>query len=1098
MVACQSRSAPPLSVNSGRKDNPCDSKLKTALLRCLGLATPYIAPRNEVFIGATEINREISRRGGTSEPPPNETNNCGGPSTSNSERLNEDLPGGFVCCICMRSFTTKIGLGMHRKRTHPVEYNEDIVVERRKPRWSEEELRLLAMEEAMAPAGIKAMNTYLLERIGATRTLEAIKGARKRANYKEMLVECRDRLLDRMVERVLEEPEISGQTQKVDADHSTGERRAPLGEWRTAKEWLEFKLDDIIPEMNGGIWIRAAICRLMEGASPDGCLEQWWKGLFPDLVEIGSCRRTRAAILNKDSSKRRARRKEYRRMQTLWSKNMSKAAKKILDGDADAVPHPSLAEQIAFWGPVFESGSTTDDRSHDCGQRRPLLEDLWEPISEGEVINIKLPSASAPGLDGLTVRRWMTEVPAIIRAAILNIFMATGRVPSRFRDSRTILIPKSCDHQEPAYYRPISIASVVLRHFHKILAVRLSRHDIIDVRQRAFISTDGCAENVAILSALLFDARTKFRQVHVVTLDVQKAFDTVTHEGIYAILRKSGIPPPMIEYMRTIYSTAATRLEVDGQLSSAIYPGRGVRQGDPLSPIVFNLTMNEVLAAMPDHVGYQLGDRTVGALAFADDLVIIGSTLRGTQLSLDRTVIALRQFGLRLAPQKCAAFSLVPSGKDKKMKVLTEEQFIVNGHGIPQRGVLQAVRYLGVQIGAGGPVPLRSQISCMLDRIRRAPLKPQQRLKILTTYLIPRFIHGLVLGRTSHGALRRMDVSIRSAVRQWLRLPADVPRAFFHTSVREGGLGIMSFESAIPRMALARLSRLKSSVYQLADWAGSSDWAQRKVKWCELAKKKDEDWSKELYRSVDSFELREASKVSSSTGWLCDPAVHIPSSDWLNYVKVWVNALPSRVRTTRGTRRAQQNTQCRGGCAVQETTAHIIQQCFRTHGGRIMRHDAVAAVLAQELDRAGYKVKREHLFRTQTGARKPDILAAKGDSGYVLDVQIVTGTRSLTEAHKRKRQYYAGNSDLMEMIAQMLQVDKQRITVSTATLTWRGIWAAESANVLSSVGLSRALMNGITTRVLMGSFMNFRRFNMTTMMYKGRSHTTMSGWGPPQ
>lgn len=77
--------------------------------------------------------------------------------------LNVGRLDGFVCSICLRSFTSKIELGLHKKKRHPVEYNEDTVVARVKPQWTDE-IRLLAMEEPGAPSQTKSINNYLLEK----------------------------------------------------------------------------------------------------------------------------------------------------------------------------------------------------------------------------------------------------------------------------------------------------------------------------------------------------------------------------------------------------------------------------------------------------------------------------------------------------------------------------------------------------------------------------------------------------------------------------------------------------------------------------------------------------------------------------------------------------------------------------------------------------------------------------------------------------------------------------------------------------------------------------------------------------------------------
>lgn len=1058
-----------------------------------GLATPYAAS----FIGATTLQHERNRRGGTSEPPPNETQSGahGDPLTGTDGNVDVttlaevEPEESYMCPQCLRSFRSKIGLGQHRKRAHPAEANEEIRIASLRPRWEEEEIELLAAEEASAPGDVRAMNAYLFDRLGRERTLEGIKGIRRRPEYRARVCELKEHRLLRGVRCLVDAPS--------EAVSASGRRPAREARGRqTALDWLLDKREDIIPEMNGGIWIRAAISRIIDGSVADDYLEQWWSPTFPDLVGANRARLARGAFEPPQLSRRRARRRDYRRMQQLWRINMSKAAHKILDGDQDEKPHLPLNEQVAFWRTVLEAGRDEAAAGGAAARGPPLDVDVWSPITEGEVINIRLPRSSAPGLDGLTVRRWMTEVPAIIRATIMNMFMATGRVPPRFRDSRTVLIPKAGDPLDPSNYRPISVASVVLRHFHKILVARLGKCGLIDERQRAFISADGCAENIAALAAILFDARTELKQVHVITLDVRKAFDTVDHSAMFAVLAGYGVPEKMILYLQTLYREAAVRLEVDREFSDPIHPDRGVRQGDPLSPWIFNLIMNRVLEAVPEQVGYRLSGATVGVLAFADDLVLIGSTVRGAQLALERVEEALVKFGLQLAPNKCAAFSLVPSGKYKKLKVLTDSVFRTRDGMIPQLDMGRSMRYLGVRLGDAGLMTEDVDLAPLLERVRRAPLKPQQRIEILKTFVIPRFMHRLVLGRVTHGALRKMDRQVRAALRCWLALPADVPMAFFHAPIGSGGLGVASLESTVPELTLRRLRSLRNTDYGVARVVAESKWAQQRAKWCGLVKKKSEDWAAELYRAVDGYELREAGLVPASTDWLRDAMVHIPSSEWLRYVRVWVNALPTRIRTTRGPRRLREDVLCRAGCGVQETAAHVIQQCFRTHGGRVMRHDAVAATLAQDLQGRGFQVRREHSFRTSVGVRKPDIVASKDGQACVLDVQVVSGARHLEESHKRKRDYYARNDELVRAVSNMFQVPLQKVEVATATLTWRGIWSETSAADLRALGVSRSLMRGLTTRVLSGSYRNFTRFNQTTMA-RGPRYLRMSGWGPP-
>ncbi|KAL0103771.1 hypothetical protein PUN28_017808 [Cardiocondyla obscurior] len=77
------------------------------------------------------------------------------------------------------------------------------------------------------------------------------------------------------------------------------------------------------------------------------------------------------------------------------------------------------------------------------------------------------------------------------------------------------------------------------------------------------------------------------------------------------------------------------------------------------------------------------------------------------------------------------------------------------------------------------------------------------------------------------------------------------------------------------------------------------------------------------------------------------------------------------------------------------------------------------------------------------------------------------------------------------------KVPENSIKTTTATLTWREIWAKKSAEDLAKMRMSKLALKGITIRVLKGSQMNFARFNQMTTMYRGRPHLRMSSWGPP-
>ncbi|KAG7187555.1 hypothetical protein KM043_018892, partial [Ampulex compressa] len=475
----------------------------------------------------------------------------------------------------------------------------------------------------------------------------------------------------------------------------------------------------------------------------------------------------------------------------------------------------------------------------------------------------------------------------------------------------------------------------------------------------------GCAENVLVLSTALRDAKDCLKQLHVASLDVAKAFDSVSHSAITSALRGLGLPEFFVRYIATAYRCSRTILQVRGQRSHLIEVARGVRQGDPLSSLLFSIVMDRVIKSMPYEVGYTIKEHRVNVLAYADDLILFASSKVGMQDLLRTVEEEARKYGLELNSAKCLAMSIQIAGKDKKYKVQSTSQFKVNGEYIKQLGPTEGFRYLGIRISPLGMDKPGGTLDTELANITKAPLKPQQRLKILRCFLIPRFYHRLVLARSPLKTLRALDRQVRTAVRRWLRLPKDTPMGYFHAGCKQGGLGIPAFRTSIPGMIHARLSTMAKSSCTAARDAYHHPLVTAAIRRAESAltfggktlfrpEDRAEHWASRLHQSNDGAELREAGNVNASNTWVDAACAGIPGRDYVQYHHVRINALPTRVRVSRGRRERGTSVLCRAGCSTTETAAHVIQGCHRTHGGRILRHDAICRIAAAGLRQSGW------------------------------------------------------------------------------------------------------------------------------------------------
>ncbi|KAM7310564.1 hypothetical protein ISCGN_007472 [Ixodes scapularis] len=118
------------------------------------------------------------------------------------------------------------------------------------------------------------------------------------------------------------------------------------------------------------------------------------------------------------------------------------------------------------------------------------------------------------------------------------------------------------------------------------------------------------------------EATAEGHQLHaVLQLNLKQAFDRVSHDFLLAALDRCGVGEELREWVAICYRDITTRLLVNGEREAPIPVGRSVRQGCPLSPILFALQLEPLCRAVNEDSrisGLQLGEDNVRVLAFAD------------------------------------------------------------------------------------------------------------------------------------------------------------------------------------------------------------------------------------------------------------------------------------------------------------------------------------------------------------------------------------------------------------------------------------------------------------------------------------------------
>lgn len=491
---------------------------------------------------------------------------------------------------------------------------------------------------------------------------------------------------------------------------------------------------DLALDVYGGEVLKSIAMRACAGEEVKEDLEEYLRVYFVREGKEAPITRKNRAPQRPKRGKRKQRRSEYARVQALYQKSRHRCAQEILDGTQvnKVTDHQNF---IDFWKRTMTE--TPPVPPLDVNPPTEIRDDLWKPVTRDDIRKHLPPCSTATGPDGMTARE-LRSVPFSHLALLTNLILVIGEVPRILAVSRTTFIPKVPEATKPEDFRPIAVAPNLLRLLHKILAKRLQGCVDLDVRQWAFVPADGCGENVAILQALLSESRRTLSTLHMAQMDLRKAFDSVSVDAVLAAASSAGLPKKFLHYLEVLYQQSKTLVQ-SGDLSEEIRAARGVKQGDPLSPLLFNLVVDGLLRELPAIIGFRLGETMINAMAFADDLTLVASTRGGLQELLNQSEAYFKARGLSFNPEKSSTLSLVPSKRQKTTKV-EQQPFQIAGSDIPTLDCVASWKYLGVLFNTRGrKVPLTGELIPLLERLSTAPLKPQQRLVLLKHYLLPRF-----------------------------------------------------------------------------------------------------------------------------------------------------------------------------------------------------------------------------------------------------------------------------------------------------------------------------------------------------------------------
>jgi hypothetical protein len=266
------------------------------------------------------------------------------------------------------------------------------------------------------------------------------------------------------------------------------------------------------------------------------------------------------------------------------------------------------------------------------------------------------------------------------------------------------LIPKVDNPVTAAEFRPISLVSMAMKILTKLLANRLQDHIIplIHQNQYGFIKSRTIQDCLSWAFEYLNIFHKSKREIIILKLDFEKAFDMVEYESILLVMKHMGFGDKWLAWIKTILSSATTSVILNGVPGKNIICKRGVRQGDPISPLLFvataellqiaiNNAWQEGLINLP--IENSFGQR-FPILQYADDTLLI---MPADEEQLHSLKAVLQKFtrstGLRINYHKS---SMVPINISQERCHVLANAFGCKVEALP-------FTYLGLPLGSTKP-----------------------------------------------------------------------------------------------------------------------------------------------------------------------------------------------------------------------------------------------------------------------------------------------------------------------------------------------------------------------------------------------------------
>ena len=256
----------------------------------------------------------------------------------------------------------------------------------------------------------------------------------------------------------------------------------------------------------------------------------------------------------------------------------------------------------------------------------------------------------------------------------MNKIKSLSIYPAIWSTGLTSLIFKDGDEENPNNYRAINVGNTLSKVFISIINERFNKmvleNKLIGDYQIGFKKDARPADHIFVLKSAIDKYLGNGKKMYACFVDYQKAFDNIWREGLYYKMITAGISTSIIKLIRDMYNKNNQCLKMNGWVTGQFPSIKGVKQGCVLSPILFNIFIND----LPTYFNKAckpiiINNEHINCLMYADDVLLLSESKEGLSECLNKLYAYNKKWCLTINKRKTKVITFQKSGKTKKLNI---------------------------------------------------------------------------------------------------------------------------------------------------------------------------------------------------------------------------------------------------------------------------------------------------------------------------------------------------------------------------------------------------------------------------------------------